>query len=49
MKWGMNIVGPLPMALAPKHFMLALTDYYTKRITDEAYGSIKDKDVRMFI
>ena len=35
----------LPMALVQKHFLLALTDYYSKWITVEAYASIKDKDV----
>ena len=48
-KWGMDIVGLLPMIPGHKHFLLALTDYYSKWITAEAYASIKDKDVRMLI
>ena len=49
MTWGMDIVSPLPTAPAQKHFMLALTDYFTKWIAVEAYASIKHKDVRMSI
>ena len=49
MKWGMDIVGPLPMTLAQKNFLLVLMDYYSKWITTDAYASIKDKDVRMFV
>ena len=44
-KWGMDILGSLPMAPAQKYFLLALTDYYSNWITAEAYASIKDKDV----
>ena len=49
MKWGMDFVGPLPMAPAQKHILLALMDYYSKWIMTKAYRSIKDKDVQMFI
>ena len=45
----MDILGPLPMALTHKCFMLALTDYYSKWIVVEAYASIKYKDVWMFV
>ena len=49
MKWGMDIVGSLPMEPAQKRFLLVLTNYYSKRIMVEAYASIKDKDVQMFV
>lgn len=29
-QWGMDIVGPLPMAAAQKKFMLVATDYFRK-------------------
>ena len=41
-------MGPLLMTLTQKHFMLALTNYYSKWITVKAYANTKEKDVRMF-
>ena len=49
MKWGMDIIGTLLIAPTQKCFLLVLTDYYSKWITVEAYASIKDKDVQMFM
>ena len=45
----MEIVGSLPIVLAHNHFLLVLTDYYSKWITAAAYASSKDKDVQMFV
>ncbi|RVW22938.1 hypothetical protein CK203_101606 [Vitis vinifera] len=47
-QWGMDIVGPLPAAPAPKKFLLVATDYFSKWVEAEAYASIKDKDVTKF-
>ena len=47
--WGMDIVGPLPIAVAQKKFMLVTTDYFSKWVKAKAYGSIKDKDVSKFV
>ena len=44
-QWGIDIVGPLPIALAQKKLLLIATDYFSKRIEAEAFASIKDKDV----
>ncbi|RVW90981.1 Pro-Pol polyprotein [Vitis vinifera] len=44
-QWGMDIVGPLPTAVAQKKFLLVATDYFSKWVEAEAYASIKDKDV----
>ena len=49
MKWGMDIMGSLPMSPAQKCFLWVLMTYYSNWITTEAYASIKDKDVRMFM
>nr|CAN82803.1 hypothetical protein VITISV_024865 [Vitis vinifera] len=47
-QWGMDIVGPLPTAVAQKKFLLVATDYFSKWVEAEAYASIKDKDVTKF-
>ena len=44
-QWGINIVGPLPIALASKKLLLVAIDYFSKWIEAEAFMSIKDKDV----
>ncbi|RVX00893.1 Transposon Ty3-I Gag-Pol polyprotein [Vitis vinifera] len=48
-QWGMDIVGPLPVAPAQKKFLLVATDYFSKWVEAEAYASIKDKDVTKFV
>ena len=47
--WGMDIVGPLPIAATQKKFLLVVTDYFSKWVKAEVYASIKDKDVSKFI
>lgn len=49
MKWGMNIVGPLSNSTNQKKYVLALTDYFTKWIEVEAFGQIRDHDVKRFV
>ncbi|RVW96221.1 hypothetical protein CK203_020813 [Vitis vinifera] len=41
----MDIVEPYQPQLAQKKFLLVATDYFSKWVEDEAYASIKDKDV----
>ena len=48
-QWGIDIVGPLPTALAQKKLLLVATNYFSKWIEVEAFASIKDKDVTQFI
>ena len=48
-QWGIDIVGPLPTALAQKKLLLVATYYFSKCIEAEAFTSIKDKDVTQFI
>ena len=48
-QWGIDIVGPLPTALAQKKLLLVATDYFSKWIEAEAFASIKDKEVTQFM
>ena len=40
-KWGIDVVGPLPMATGQQKFMPVATDYFTKWAEAEAYAQIK--------
>ena len=40
-KWGIDVVGPLPLATCQRKFMLVATDYFTKWVEVEAYAQIK--------
>ena len=48
-QWGIDIVGPLPTALAQKKLLLVATNYFRKWIEAKAFASIKGKDVTQFI
>ena len=48
-QWGIDIVGPLPLAPAQKKLLLVATDYFSKWIEADAFVSIKDRDVTQFI
>ena len=48
-QWGMDIVGPFPIATAQKKFLLVATNYFDKWVEVEAYANIKDKDVTKFV
>ena len=37
-KWGIDIVGPLPIATDQRKFMLVATNYFTKWAEVEAYA-----------
>ncbi|XP_057811428.1 uncharacterized protein LOC131025645 [Salvia miltiorrhiza] len=49
MKWGMDIVGKLHVALGQKVYMLAVTDYFTKWIEADSFHQVRDKEVKGFI
>ncbi|XP_038688375.1 uncharacterized protein LOC119987518 [Tripterygium wilfordii] len=49
MKWGMDIVGPLPAASGQRIYFLALTDYFTKWIEAEAFRRVRDTEVKQFV
>ena len=48
-QWGIDIVGPFPIAPAQKKLLLVAMDYFSKWIEAEAFASIKDRDVTRFI
>ena len=45
----MDIVGPLLATTAQNKFLLVATNYFSKWVEAEAYASIKDKDIMMFV
>ena len=45
----MDIVGPLPVVVAQKKFLLVATNYFSKWVEAEVYANIKDKDVSKFV
>ena len=40
-KWGIYVMGPLPLAIGKWKFMLVTTDYFTKWAKVEAYVQIE--------
>ena len=40
-KWIIDIVGPLPLAMGQRKFILVATSYFTKWVEFEAYVQIK--------
>ena len=39
-KWGMDIIGELPLSPGWKRYILMATDYFTKWVTTEAYTTV---------
>jgi hypothetical protein len=48
-QWGLDIVGPFPLASGGRKFLLVATDYFTKWVEAEALKHITQSDVRRFI
>ncbi|XP_070026222.1 uncharacterized protein [Nicotiana sylvestris] len=49
MKWGMDIVGPLPTAPGKAKFILFMTDYFSKWVEAQAFEKVREKEVIDFI
>ena len=49
MKWGMDIVGKIPIAPGQRIYMLVLTDYFTKWVEAEAFHQVRDTEVKNFV
>ena len=45
----MDIVSPLPIAVAQKKFFFVAIDYFSKWVEAETHASINDKDVSKFV
>jgi hypothetical protein len=48
-QWGLDIVGPFPLAPGSLKFLLVATDYFTKWVEAEALKHISQHDVRKFL
>ena len=48
-QWGIDIVGPLPIAPTQKKLLLVAANYFSKWIKAKAFTSIKDKEATQFI
>ncbi|XP_048489920.1 uncharacterized protein LOC104899029 [Beta vulgaris subsp. vulgaris] len=47
-KWGMDILGPFPIAAGQKKFIIVVVDYFTKWVEPEAMRGITTNDVKGF-
>ena len=48
-QWGLDIVSPFPKAAGNKRYLLAGTDYFTKRVEVEPLANIRDVDAKRFV
>ena len=48
-KWGIDVVGPLPLATGQRKFMLVATNYFTKWAEADAYAQIKPTQLIQFV
>ncbi|KAK3027684.1 hypothetical protein RJ639_041394 [Escallonia herrerae] len=47
--WGMHILGPFPLALAQRKFVIVAIDYFTKWVEAEALSSITEQKCEDFL
>ena len=47
--WGMDILGPFPMATAQRKFLIVAIDYFTKWIEAKPLAKITTKQVAQFL
>ncbi|XP_073305778.1 uncharacterized protein [Primulina huaijiensis] len=48
-QWGMDIVGPFPIARAQKKFLLVAVDYFSKWVEAEPLSKITKEEVMKFL
>ena len=48
-QWGLNIMGPFPMAIKQLKFLVVGIDYFTKWVEAEALAIITEKNIRSFV
>jgi hypothetical protein len=48
-QWGLDIVGPFPLAPGSRKFLLVATDYFTKWVEAEPLKHIGEAEVRQFL
>lgn len=49
MQWAIDLVGPMPLALAKKDMMIVATNYFTKWIKANDLSSTKESDMEQFV
>lgn len=48
-QWGLDIVGPLPMASGQRQYLIIATDYFSKWVESEALVRITEEEIRKFV
>ena len=48
-QWGLDIMGPFPMAVRQLKFLVVGIDYFTKWVEVEALATITEKNIRNFV
>ena len=48
-QWGLDIMGPIPMALRQLKFLVVGIDYFTKWVEAEPLAIITEKNIRSFV
>ena len=48
-QWGLDIIGPFPIAVRQLKFLIVGIDYFTKWVKAETLATIMEKNVRSFI
>ena len=48
-QWGLDILGPFPLAKAQKKFLIVSYEYFTKWVEAEVVAAITQKNVEIFL
>ena len=48
-QWGLDIMGPFPVAVRQLKFLIVGIDYFTKWVEAEALATITEKNVQSFV
>ncbi|GAV76793.1 rve domain-containing protein, partial [Cephalotus follicularis] len=48
-QWGMDFIGPLPMASGQRKFLIVAVDYFTKWVEAEPLATITEKNTESFV
>ncbi|GAV77252.1 rve domain-containing protein [Cephalotus follicularis] len=48
-QWGMDFVGPLPVATGQRKYLIVAVDYFTKWVETEPLATITEKNTESFV